>query len=693
MPQILAAAVEANPTSVGITCAGRSLTYAELDERSSQLARVLIDRGVGAEDLVAVAIQRSIESVVAVWAVAKTGAAFVPIDPEYPADRITYIISDSGVTLGLTLAERRGDLPDNVDWIVLDSCAVADAAAAEPSDAIGYQERVRPLRLTHPAFIIYTSGSTGRPKGVVVTHTGLNNLATELRERYAITPASRTMHFASPSFDAAVFELLLATCAGATMVVAPIDIYGGAELAQLLRAERVTHAFVTPAALASVDPTDLDDLAVVIVGGEACTPQLVDRWSIGRGFFNGYGPTESSIMTNCTDPLTPGSAVTIGPAIRGMASHILDARLKPVPIGVTGELYLAGAGLARGYNRREGLTSERFVANPMGEPGDRMYRSGDLARWRSDSTVEFVGRVDFQVKIRGHRIELGEIDATLASHPDVDFAVTLAREISTGTTALVGYVVPTAGRTVDAFELADFVGASLPAYMVPTTIMTLDAIPLTPVGKLDRAALPAPELMTRVYREPSTSAEKTVARAYEDLLGIDRVGADDDFFELGGNSLIATQVVARIGAEIGGRVPAKLLFDSPTVEEFSRKLDTLAGRTRAPLSQRIRPDNLPLSLPQLHLWLTNQFDVTSPNYNVPFAIRLTGTLNVDALRAAIGDVVERHEPLRTIYPDSDTGPYQDILPAAQAVPALELEQIDETAIQPALIALASQGFD
>ncbi|WP_307829950.1 non-ribosomal peptide synthetase, partial [Antrihabitans stalagmiti] len=643
MPQILAAAVEANPTSVGVTCAGRSLTYAELDERSSQLARVLIERGIGAEDLVAVAIQRSIESVLAVWAVAKTGAAFVPIDPEYPADRVAFIISDSGVALGLTLAERRADLPDNVDWVVVDSPETTDAIAAKSTDAIDYQERIRPLRLTHPAYVIYTSGSTGRPKGVIVTHAGLANFAAEQRERYSITPDSRTLHFASPSFDASVLELLLATCAGATMVIGPIDVYGGAELAQLLRTEHVTHAFITPAALASVDPRGLDELRVVVVGGEACAPQLVDRWATGRGFYNGYGPTETTIMTNISDPLEPGQPIVIGAAIRGMSTYVLDSRLKQVPTGVTGELYLAGPGLARGYNQRPGLTSERFVPNPMGEPGDRMYRSGDLARWRPDNTVEYVGRADFQVKLRGYRIELGEIDAALAAHPDVDFAVTLAREISTGTQALVGYVVPTPGRSIDVHTLTDFVGASLPAYMVPTTIMTLDAIPLTPVGKLDRAALPAPELAAREYVEPITRTERVVADVFAAVLNADHVGAGDNFFDLGGNSLAATLAVTRIGAEVGVRVPARLLFQFSTVSALAAQVDACSAREQPPLVARHRPDQLPLSLPQQHMWLTNQFDVTSPNYNVPFAIRLTGTLDVDALRAAIGDIVERHE--------------------------------------------------
>ncbi|MFH5232129.1 amino acid adenylation domain-containing protein [Antrihabitans sp. NCIMB 15450] len=663
-----------------------------MTERSSQLARVLIERGIGAEDLVAVAIQRSIESVLAVWAVAKTGAAFVPIDPEYPADRVAFIVADSGVALGLTLAGRREALPANVEWLVLDSPAVQNMVDAQPSDSVSYQERVRPLLLGHPAYVIYTSGSTGRPKGVIVTHAGLANFAAEQRERYSITTESRTLHFASPSFDASVLELLLATCAGATMVIAPIDVYGGAELAQLLRTEHVTHAFITPAALASVDPRGLDELRVV-VGGEACAPQLVDRWSAGRGFYNGYGPTETTIMTNISDPLEPGQPIVIGAAIRGMSAYVLDSRLKQVPTGVTGELYLAGPGLARGYNQRPGLTGERFVPNPMGEPGDRMYRSGDLARWRPDNTVEYVGRADFQVKLRGYRIELGEIDAALAAHPDVDFAVTLAREISTGTQALVGYVVPAAGRTIDVHTLTDFVGASLPAYMVPTTIMTLDAIPLTPVGKLDRAALPAPELIAREYVEPVTRTERVVAGVFAAVLKADQVGAGDNFFDLGGNSLAATLAVTRIGAEVGVRVPARLLFQFSTVSALAAQVDGCRAREQPPLVARPRPEQLPLSLPQQHMWLTNQFDVSSPNYNVPFAIRLTGTLDVDALRAAIGDVVERHEPLRTIYPDSETGPYQDVLTAAQAVPALELEQIDETAIQPALIALASQGFD
>ncbi|WP_187776384.1 non-ribosomal peptide synthetase [Antrihabitans cavernicola] len=693
LPQLLANAVELSSGSVAVTCAGRSLTYAELDERSSRLARVLIARGIGPEDLVAVTIARSIESVLAVWAITKTGAAFVPIDPEYPTERVEFIIADSGVKLGLTLTAHRGALPTDVEWLALDDPAAERTIADHDGDPITYQERVGALRLTNPAYVIYTSGSTGRPKGVMVTHAGLANFAAEQRERYSIDTGSRTLHFASPSFDASVLELLLATGAGATMVISPTDVFGGAELAQLLRAEQVTHAFITPAALASVDPTGLDTLDVVVVGGEACSAQLVDRWARTLRFHNGYGPTETTIMTNISDPLIPGEPITIGAAIRGMTALVLDSRLNQVPPGVTGELYLAGPGLARGYNRRPGLTGERFVANPNGEPGERMYRSGDLARWRTDNTVEYVGRADFQVKLRGYRIELGEIDAAMMAHPDVEFAVTLAREIQSGTTALVGYIVAVPGREVDVYQLAEFVGESVPAYMVPTTIMSLDRIPLTPVGKLDRGALPAPELLTREYRQPTTPTERVIASVFEAVLSVNRVGAGDDFFELGGNSLVATQAVARIGAEIGTRVPARLLFESSSVEDLAARLGALAVRARTPLVRREPTDRTPLSMAQQRMWLTNQFDVTSPIYNVPFAIRLTGNLDTDALRAAIGDVIERHEPLRTIYPDSDDGPYQEILAASAAVPRLDVERIDESALQNELLGVASSGFD
>src|SRR5690606_12471445 len=406
--ELMAEAAAHDPAAPAVVFEGTTLSYGELDERSNRLARLLIAEGIGAEDLVAVDVPRSADAVVAAWAVSKTGAAFVPVDPNYPADRIAHMVTDSGSPLGLTVSSVVDGLPESTRWLVLDELDLSGYDGGPITDA----DRVRPTRVDQPAYVIYTSGSTGKPKGVVVTHAGLANFRAEQVHRYDIDSGTRALHFASPSFDASILELLLALGAGGALVVVPPGVYGGEELSELIRRERVTHAFITPAALATFDPAGLDTLRVLVAGGEACPPELVAKWAVPlgdsgevRAFHNGYGPTETTIMTNISDALTPGDTVTIGGPIRGMRSLILDNRLRPVPVGVAGELYLSGIQLARGYHARPGLTAERFVADPF-EPGARMYRTGDVVRWTRTGEVQYVGRSDFQVKVRGFRIEL-----------------------------------------------------------------------------------------------------------------------------------------------------------------------------------------------------------------------------------------------------------------------------------------------
>ncbi|PPJ04991.1 non-ribosomal peptide synthetase [Nocardia cyriacigeorgica] len=706
LPQLLATAVEANPGGVAVTYADAttslgSLTYAELDERSTRLAHLLIARGIGPEDLVAVGIPRSLESVIAVWAVAKTGAGFVPVDPNYPADRVEHMVTDSGAVFGLAVDAVRDDLPDRVQWLLIDTPETARALESYPVDPVTYTDRVRPLRAEHPAYVIYTSGSTGLPKGVVVTQAGLSSFCDEQRERYRVGPESRTLHFASPSFDASVLELLLALGGPATMVVVAPTVYGGDELAALLRREGVTHAFITPAALASVDPAGLDELRVIVAGGEACPPELVRRWVLPisegrtREFFNGYGPTETTIMTNISAPLVPGEPVTIGGPIRAITEYVLDERLAPVTDGAVGELYIAGAQVARGYHDRPALTAARFVANPFNPSGARLYRTGDLVRITADGALEYLGRNDFQVKIRGFRIELGEIDAVLAAHETVDFAVTVGHRLESGATILASYVHAAPGAVIDVAELDAFAERSLPAHMVPTAITVLDEIPLTPVGKLDRRALPEPQLQTRVFRAPSGPLEQAVAEVFGELLGTgEPVGADDDFFELGGNSLIATRVAARLGEAVGARVPARLIFEAPTVAGLAGKLEPLKGAGgRRPLTPMPRPEHVPLSLAQQRMWFLNQFDTASAANNIPFAVRLDGQLDVAALQAAVADVIERHETLRTMYPAIDGTGYQVVLPAAEVVPDLAPKPVPEAELPEWLGRLALTGFD
>ncbi|MGB3171783.1 MAG: amino acid adenylation domain-containing protein, partial [Rhodococcus sp. (in: high G+C Gram-positive bacteria)] len=706
LAHVFESAALASAGRIALRLGEESISYDELDRRSSRLARVLLARGVSAESFVALGLARSIESVVSVWAVAKTGAAFVPIDPGYPRDRIEHMVDDSGAQFGITVSNHVDALPRTLSageaWIVLDDPATAHELSEVSAQPLSEDERVAGVGLDSAAYAIYTSGSTGLPKGVVVTHTGLENFANEQAERYQITPDSRTLHVSSPSFDASVLEYLLAFGVGATMVIVPPTVYGGDELREILLEEEVTHAFITPSALASVDPSGLDAFQHVVVGGEAVPAELVSRWAPGRNLYNGYGPTEATIMSNISDPLVAGSSLTIGGPVRGVHEVVLDARMQPVPVGVQGELYLAGAGLARGYHARPSLTSERFVADPFGAPGGRMYRTGDVVRWTEDHTVEYIGRSDFQVKVRGFRIELGEIDAVLAVHHSVDFVVTVGAQSPSGATILVSYVrAANAGASIDLGELTAHAAARLPGHMVPSEIVQLDEIPLTPVGKLDRRALPAPEFGSSAgeYVAPRTAAESAVAEVFAETLGVEQVGALDHFFDRGGDSLSATRVIARVNSVLGTGLGVRAIFEAPTVAGLAALVgsSTAAGATtgsaRPALRAEARPERIPLSLAQQRMWFINRFDPASPAYNVPLVVSLTGTLDVSALRSAVADLLDRHESLRTTFPSNGDVPEQHIHEASEVIPDVEVVTIDDADLLGSIGRFAGRGFD
>ncbi|MEC3955142.1 amino acid adenylation domain-containing protein [Nocardia sp. CDC153] len=707
--QLLTAAVEsaADAVAVSFNPTGapqdlREFTYRELDEQSSQVARELIALGVGPGDVVAMGIARSIESVLAMWAIVKTGATYLPVDPTYPADRIEHMLTDSGAKFGVTLAAHRPGLGTAAYWIELDDAARAERIAGRPAHPISYADRTRPLTEQHLAYVIYTSGSTGKPKGVAITHAGLAGLAAR-RESRGVTGDSRITQLTTPSFDFSIVEMLYAFTAGATLVVVPPDVFGGPELSELLRRERVTHICITPAVLESLDPAVPQDLQSIMCGGERVPPALVDRWiTPDRDFYIEYGPTEVTALSTGTAPLEPGGGTHIGTLLPGIGAYVLDTGLRPVPPGVVGELYLAGPALAEGYLNRPALTAERFVASPYGEPGQRLYRTGDLVKRLENGNFEHHGRTDFQVKIRGLRIELGEIDSAFVGHPDVDFAVTLGTTLPTGAAALVTYVLPTPGKHVDTTELADFAGESLPAYMVPAAIMVLDEIPLTPVGKVDRERLPEPVFTGKEFKAPATPAEQAVAEVFSGLLtppGADPlpIGSDDDFFELGGNSLLATQAVARIGTALGTRVPVRVLFEASTVADLARLVtgEVAADDATPALTAGPRPDRVPLSYAQQRMWFLNRFDPASAVDNVPLAVRLSGELDLEALRAAVRDLVARHEVLRTVYPEVDGEGYQQVLPLTdeRAVPDLSVEDVSADTVTARVMALGGAGFD
>ncbi|MEV0063513.1 amino acid adenylation domain-containing protein [Nocardia sp. NPDC050718] len=674
---LIAAAVAANPDGIAVVYGEKRWTYREFDTWTDRLAGALQAAGAGPETLVAMVMERSAASVGAVWAIAKTGAGFVPIDVGYPAERIAHILGDCGAVLGVTGVDHPADLPGSVRWTIVDPDAMPAAQPRLPVVA----------RPEHPAYLIYTSGSTGVPKGVLVTHGGLANLAAERRDRYALRPGARTLHHASPGFDMAVGEILCGLAGAATLVVAPRYVMAGPDLAELMRRERVTNAIITPAVLATLDPETLPDLRVLGVGGEAIRADLVSAWSRTRLMRNGYGPTEATDIATIAE-LTPDRPVTIGAPLRGFHALVLDARLRPVPPGVIGELYIGGPALARGYHGRHALTAARFVADPFGPPGGRVYRTGDLVTLTAGPEPELIyhGRSDFQIKVRGHRIEPGEIETTLTGLAGVGRAAVTAHQDARGT-HLVAYLVPDGPLDVERVRLQ--IAEQLPAYLRPSAYLVLDTLPLTPNGKLDTRKLPAPVFGQAVSRPISTDAERAVAAAFAEVLAIEVDGAESDFFDLGGTSLTATALAARLG------IGVRAVFDAPTVAALALRLadadDPVVDAPRA----ETRPDQLAPAPAQLRMWLLNQLYRDSSAYHLPIALRLTGSLDVAALDAALRDVVDRHEVLRTVYPAGGAGPQVRILTvdAALGDAPLTARALDPAGLDAELAVAVAAPFD
>ncbi|MCZ4123116.1 amino acid adenylation domain-containing protein [Streptomyces sp. H39-S7] len=578
LPELFEAQTTRTPHNTALISGTDTLTYTELNTRANQLARHLITHGAGPEHLIALAIPRSTQQLIALLAITKTGAAYLPIDPTYPPERITYTLDDATPTLLLTTVESGDALPGtSVRRLVLDTEATAEAVSRYSGADVGDAERLAPLTSHSPAYVIYTSGSTGTPKGVVVTHHGIASFAATHIDRLRIDGTSRVLQWVAVTFDPSVGDVAMTLLAGATLVLSagpgqPL----GEELASLVAESAITHLMLPAAVLATLPDADGSGLETVVVGGEACSAELVARWSSGRRMINAYGPTESTVAATMSAPLSPSAtAPPIGRPVWNTQVHVLDAALSLVPRGVAGELYIAGAGLARGYLNRPSLTAERFVANPYGPPGSRMYRTGDVVRWRADGNLEFVGRTDDQVKIRGFRVELGEVEAVLAGHPEVAQAVVVARDDSQDRKQLVGYVVPAeAGeQSSDPVVLRAYVAEALPEYMVPAAVVVLDALPLTPNGKVNRKALPAPSFTAVSHRPPRTAREEVLCAVFAEVLRLPEVGIDDNFFDLGGHSLLVVDLAARIRAAIGAEVTIRSLFDAPTVAGLAAGLD------------------------------------------------------------------------------------------------------------------------
>ncbi|MEZ0071311.1 amino acid adenylation domain-containing protein [Planotetraspora sp. GP83] len=704
LPRLFEDQVARTPDLPAVLFEGGSLTYAELEVRANRLAHLLIRRGVGPERIVALALPRSVEIVVAQLAVAKAGAAFLPVDPGYPPERIAFMLADAAPVQVITSAELAPELAaglpvrEATGVVALGEPATADALAAMPGHAPTDADRASELLLAHPAYVIYTSGSTGRPKGVVVSHRGLASFSAAEVDRYAVRAGDRVLQFSSPSFDASVLELCMSLPVGAALVVPPPGPLLGEQLAEVLAERKVTHALIPPAALATV-PADaareLPEFRMVTVGGDACPAELVELWAPGRRMINSYGPTESTVVSTWSRPLVPGRTPPIGEPIWNTRVHVLDEALRPVPVGVAGELYVAGMGLARGYLRRPGLTAQRFVANPFGAPGERMYRTGDLVRWNADGQLEFAGRADDQVKIRGFRIELGEIEAALTRHPEIGAAVVTTREDRPGDKRLVAYVVPANGHAATPSELRAFLAGSLPVFMLPAAFVTLDALPLSPNGKLDRRALPAPEgrAGSDGYVAPRTETERTLADIWAEVLGAPRVGIDDDFFALGGDSIQAARALSRVRATCGVALSARVMFDAPTVAQLAEAVRA-AGRTDP--AERIHPVSrdraLPLSAAQRRLWFLDDLTSGGTGYNTGVGLRLSGPLDLGALGAALRSLVDRHESLRTTFGTVDGHGVQIVAPLGELpLRVVDLSTPDLYTFDPATRDLSASG--
>ncbi len=675
--ELFEAHVEQTPDAVAVVFRDQHITYGELNRRANQLAHHLRRLDVGPEVLVGVCVERSVEMVTSLLGVFKAGGGYVPLDPAYPAERLAFILKDSRLSVLLSQERLLNILPEYKAKVV---CLDTDW------EAIGGENESRPdsgVTADNLAYVIYTSGSTGTPKGVLVAHQGLPNVSEAQMRDFALGTEDRMLQFSSLNFDASVFEILMALGVGATLCLGTQEsLLPGPNLARLLCDQGVTVFTLTPSALAALPVGEFPALETVTVAGEICPASLVTQWSKGRRFFNLYGPTETTIWATLSECSDSDQMPSIGRPVSNVRIYLLDTHLRPVPVGVPGELHIGGVGLARGYLNRPALTAERFIPDPFGEQGGtRLYKTGDLARYLPDGNIEFLGRADHQVKIRGFRIELGEIEAALAQHPVVQDAVVVAsgeaeapsftaQEDVSGGKRLVAYIVAREKQSLNVGDLRRFLAEKLPDYMLPSAFVTLEALPLTPNGKVDRCALPVPDQtrpdLGEAFVAPCTPVEEVLAGMWGQVLGIERVGVRDDFFELGGHSLLATQVLTRVRDTFRVELSLRAMFETPTVAGMAERIvgerKAERGLMTPPITPVAQEGTLSLSYAQQRLWFLDQWEPGGAAYNLPVAYRLEGALDRAALEQSLNEIVRRHQALRTTFEMVDGRPVQIIAP-------------------------------
>ncbi len=665
--ELFEAQVERTPTAVAVIHEKEKLTYAELNKRANHLAHHLRALGVGPEVLVGICMERSIEMVVGVLGILKAGGAYVPLDPAYPRERLKLMMDDANAPVMLTQQRHLALLPSASARMV---CIDTDW------DRIAECEGENPARVTtaeNLAYVIYTSGSTGQPKGVMIQHSSLVNYTENAGIEFGLGHGDRVLQFASLNFDTSAEEIFPCLMRGAKLVLRTDEMPASvAGFLQLCRDWAITVVDLPTAywheMVAQIEAENLElppSLRLVIIGGERALPERLAAWQKRFGsevrLVNTYGPTEATIVATLWEPPSvPDDVdelreVPIGKPVQNVRTYVLDGYLQPVPSGVTGELHIGGSGLARGYLNRPELTAEKFIADPFSQrAGARLYKTGDLARYLPDGSIEYAGRIDHQVKIRGFRVELGEIEAALNQHPSVRESVVLAREDGSGIKRLVAYVVGNGSQRSGAGEMRDFLAEKLPDFMLPSASVWLDKLPLAPNGKLDRSALPAPgECSEEAFMPPQTPAEEMMAGIWAEVLEVKQVGRDDNFFALGGHSLLATRMISRVRQAFQVELSLRSLFEAPTVRGLAEIVEstwqTKSGPAGISISTVTRDGDLPLSFAQQRLWFVERLDPGSFVYNVNRAVRMNGRLNAGALEEALNNVARRHEILRTNF--------------------------------------------